>query len=141
MRRNRGLKSLKWLASHSSDVLLIFVFVQAGVEVFPPFEEHGVANELEPGSELQAAILERSLEFLCCDIFRISYFVLVNFEVDVGFDEHDVVDWNDWSGNVVYHARIPLTFVLAPFSVTWSHVVNSRQEVELVEWDLGRLDP
>lgn len=58
----------------------------------PPFEEHALADELEPWRELQRFILEHSLEVLLRDPARISYFIRVDVEINIGLDEQDVVN-------------------------------------------------
>lgn len=58
----------------------------------PPLEEHRVANELEPGREFEARVLEHLLQLLRRDVLCGLHLVLVGVDVDVGLDEEDVVD-------------------------------------------------
>ena len=79
-------------ALHPADLSLVGVFVQVGIEVIPPFEKHGVADQFEPWSEFEAAVLEHCLELVLTHVLRILDFIRVAFIVDVGFDDEYVVD-------------------------------------------------
>lgn len=61
--------------------------------------------------------------------------------VNVGFDDQYVVDWrvivSPWS---VAHRGSSLTLVFSPFAIAERFVVYPRQEVELIQKDLLRLD-
>lgn len=60
--------------------------------MLPPLEKHRVADELEPGRELQARVLELLLQLFSRHILCGAHLVLVGIQVDVGLDEEDVVD-------------------------------------------------
>ena len=77
---------------HATNLLLVHVLVEARVEVLPPVEEHRVADELEPGGELEGGILEHLLQAVGRDPLRGSHLVLTGGEINVGLDEEDVVD-------------------------------------------------
>jgi hypothetical protein len=77
---------------HAADLLLVQVGVQAVVELLPPLEEHRVADELEPGGELEAGVLEQLLQLVGSDVLSVTDLVGGGVEVDVGLDEENVVD-------------------------------------------------
>jgi hypothetical protein len=52
-----------------------------------------MANELEPWREFQAAIVEHGLQFVRGNISGISNLVQVWLEVNLGFNEEDVVNY------------------------------------------------
>lgn len=108
---------------HASNLLLVHVLIQAGIEVLPPLKEHGVANELEPRCENQAGVVELLLELLRSDVLCISDLVPVNVEIDVGLDEEDVVN-----------------LVLTPLAVAGGLVVDSGEEMEILKGNLLLLD-
>ena len=108
---------------HSPDLRLIHVLFQAPVQVLPPFKHHGLADQLEPWSELELVVLEHLLQLSLGDVLRSLHFVWIDFQVDVGLDEENVID-----------------FVLTPLPVARRFVVYTGQELELLERDLGRLD-
>lgn len=84
--------SLSVRSLHAANLLLVQVLVQTRIEVLPPLKQHRVADELEPGSEDQAGVVELLLELLWADILSIPDLVLVDIEVDIGLDEQDIVD-------------------------------------------------
>lgn len=118
--------------------------------MLPPLEEHGLANELEPGSELERRILEQPLQLLRLDILRGLDLVGVDVEVNVRLDEQNVVDCDVLLASVAASRGrsagpgaawgCELTLVLAPFAVARSLVVDARQKVEVLERDLLLLD-
>lgn len=59
----------------------------------PPLEKDVLADESEPGSELDGRILEEGLEIVGGDVFGGLDLVLADLQVDVGLDEEDIVDW------------------------------------------------
>lgn len=77
---------------HSSNLLLVHVLVQSSVKVIPPLEQHGVANKLKPGCELEGGLIKQLLQLLCTNVLCVSNFVDVDIEINVGLDEEDVVD-------------------------------------------------
>lgn len=85
------------LQLHAANVLLIQVLVETSVEVLPPLKEHGVANKLEPGCELELGVFEQLLELLGADVLRGLDFVGVGIDIDVGLDEEDVVNYRNVS--------------------------------------------
>lgn len=78
--------------SHSSDLGLILVLCQTRIEVLPPLKEKGVAYQLEPRGELERGVLEHGLQFVSRYVFRISDFVLVRRQIDIGLDEENVIN-------------------------------------------------
>lgn len=55
--------------------------------MIPPLKEHAFANEPEPWRERESLVLEHSLQVLLGDPARVSDFVSVDIEVDIGLDE------------------------------------------------------
>ena len=81
--------------SHAANLLLALVFVQRrGAQQTPPLEQHRVADQLEPGRELQPRLLEHLLQLVRGDIAGIPHLVGTRVQVDVGLDEENVVHWN-----------------------------------------------
>lgn len=80
--------------SHAPDLLLIGVLLEARVEVLPPLEEHRVADQFEPGGELEGGVGEELLQFIRRHVLNGLDLVLVDIEVDVSLDEEDIVDCN-----------------------------------------------
>ena len=78
---------------HATNLRLICIPVQISVEVIPPFEKHGVADQFEPRSELEAAVLEHGLELILAHVLRILDFIRIGLVVDVGFDNEYIVDF------------------------------------------------
>jgi hypothetical protein len=89
----------RWLfrASHASDLSLSHILLQARVEVIPPFEQHAFADEFEPRCEFERLVLEHGLEVFLRDPSRVPSLVGVHVQVDVGFDEQDVVNYTNVS--------------------------------------------
>ena len=125
---------------HTSNLLLVQVLVEARVKVLPPLEEHRVANELEPRSEEQAGVVELLLELLGSDVLGISDLVLVDIEINVGLDKENVVNCVFMLDFAASKNWLVHTLVLTPLSVTGSLVVNTGQEVEVLERNLLLLD-
>lgn len=84
------------LLEHAPDLLLVQVLLETRdserIQLRPPLEEHRLADELEPGRELQTGVFEELLELLSGDVLRVSHFVLVDVQIDVRLNEEDVVD-------------------------------------------------
>lgn len=59
----------------------------------PPLKEHRLADELEPGSELEARVLEHLLQAVGRDVLGRLNLVRIRRQVDIGLDEEDVVDY------------------------------------------------
>jgi hypothetical protein len=78
---------------HAANLLFILVLVEARIKVLPPLEQHGLADQLEPGRELQARILEERLQLPGRHILCRLDLVLVDVEINVGLDEEDIVDY------------------------------------------------
>lgn len=81
------------VSQHAPNLLLVGVILQARVEMLPPLKQHRVADELEPGGELQSGVGEELLELVRRNVLGGLDLVGAGIEVDVGFDEEDVVDW------------------------------------------------
>ncbi len=79
-------------SEHAPDILLVCVFLQPRVEMVPPLEEHGLADEFEPRGELRGRVLEEGLEFVGSHVFGVLDLVLVDVEVDGSLDEQDIVN-------------------------------------------------
>lgn len=78
--------------SHPSDLSLSQVLVQPLVEMLPPFKQHGMTDQLEPRRELQALIHKHFFQLLRRNISCVLRLVRVSFDVDIGFDEEDVIN-------------------------------------------------
>jgi hypothetical protein len=52
-----------------------------------------MTNELEPRGKLQGGIVEHSFQAIGGNVSSVADFVQIRFEVDVCFDEENVVDW------------------------------------------------
>lgn len=102
---------------HAADLLLIGVLVQTRVKALPPLKQHRVADELEPGSELQRGVLEELLEVLGADVLSSLDFVGAGVEIDVSLNEQDVVDYS----NLLAKSWSPLI----PFSFPYFHYLSS----------------
>lgn len=81
-----------YTALHSVNLFLVHKLLEAVVEVSPPVKEERVADELEPGGELEARVVKQSLELVGADILGSLDLVGAGVEVDVGLDEENVVD-------------------------------------------------
>lgn len=98
IRRECGMARLLVVSScpfplyHATDLLLVGILLQACVEVLPPLKQHRVADELEPGGELEGRVLELLLQLLRADILGRLNFIDVGVEVNVGFDKQDIID-------------------------------------------------
>lgn len=73
-------------------------------EVLPPVEEHGVADEFEPGGEFQFGVLEHLLEFLCRNILSIADLVRAHVQINIGLDEKDVIDYHGSYKSLALHS-------------------------------------
>jgi len=51
-----------------------------------------MTNELEPRGKLQGGIVEHSFQAIGGNVSSVADFVQIRFEVDVCFDEEDIVD-------------------------------------------------
>lgn len=58
----------------------------------PPFVKHALANELEPRRELEGGVFEHGLEVLLANVTRVTRFVGVDVQINVGLDKQDVID-------------------------------------------------
>ena len=58
----------------------------------PPLVQHALANQLEPGRELEGLVGEHSLQVVLGDVARVPHLVGAWLEIDVSFDEEDVVN-------------------------------------------------
>ena len=77
---------------HPSDLSLPQILFQPLVQMFPPFEQHRVTNQLEPRSKLETLVLEHLLQIRWCNISCILRLVGVDFDVNIGFDKQNVID-------------------------------------------------
>lgn len=133
---------------HASNLRLALEFVECwGVEMAPPFEQHGVADKLEPRCELQVWLLEHFLKFGSGDIFGVADFVGIDVEINVRLDEEDIIDCIVSQQFCIHrqrqysqYERSWHTLVFSPFSVTGGLVVYPGQELKLVEGNLLGLD-
>jgi hypothetical protein len=60
--------------------------------MLPPLEEQGMADKLEPRCEFESWVVEHRLQSLSGNISSITDFVHVRLEVDIGFNEKNVID-------------------------------------------------
>lgn len=80
-------------SQHAPDLLLFLELVECrGAKVAPPLEQHGLADELEPGREFQVGLPEHLLELVGGDVFGVAHLVRVDVEIDIRLDEEDVVN-------------------------------------------------
>lgn len=90
---NKLITPWESLRLHASNLRLALELVERwGVEMAPPLEQHGVADELEPRRELQVWPLEHRLQLGGRNIRGVTDFVGVNVEINVRLDEEDVID-------------------------------------------------
>jgi hypothetical protein len=54
-------RSIPICLQHPTYLLLIHVFVQARVQMLPPLEQQGMADEFEPRSKFEGGIIEHRL--------------------------------------------------------------------------------
>lgn len=80
------------LLQHTPDFLLIGVFLEARIKVFPPFKEHRLADELEPRGKFQGRVVEQLLELVGSDVLCCLDFIGVCVDVNLRLDEQDVID-------------------------------------------------
>lgn len=79
---------------HPANYCLSLVFVQRWrAQLAPPFEQHRVANELEPRREDEFRLLEHLLQFVRRHVPRIAHFVRVNVQINIGLDKKNIVDY------------------------------------------------
>lgn len=57
----------------------------------PPLEQHRVADQLEPGGELETRLLEHGLQLISRDVLGVPHLVRAGLQVDISLDEKDVV--------------------------------------------------
>lgn len=60
--------------------------------MFPPFKQHRFANQLEPRCKLELLVFEHILQLLGCDVSRVLCLIWVCFDINIGFDEENVID-------------------------------------------------
>ena len=77
---------------HSSNLCLSSVFIQAMIQMLPPFKEHSLAYQFEPWREFEAVVLEHGLKFRLRNVSSIFHFIRICCVVNIGFDEQDVVN-------------------------------------------------
>ena len=58
----------------------------------PPLEEHCLADQLEPRCKLERLILKHGFQLILGDKSAVTDFVGVDVEIDISFDEEDVVN-------------------------------------------------
>ena len=139
-------------SEHSADLLLVHVLVEAAVQALPPLEEHRVADELEPRGELQRRVVKELLELLGRDVLCGLNLVGAGVKVDIRLDKEDVVNCEAALAKCIHSGLLQsrtrrshtcssiLTFMLAPFAVARSLVVDPGKEVELLDRHLLLLD-
>lgn len=106
----------------------------------PPFEQHRVADQLEPRRELQSWLLEHLLQLVRRHIPRVAHFVGVHVQLDVRLDEQNVVNWVWLATCPNAHHWYRHTLVLSPLAITGRLVVDAGEELELVQRHLLWLD-
>lgn len=90
--RRIGLLEEVRVSLHPPNLSLALVLLEPLVQMLPPFEEHRLANELEPRRELQSVVLEHRLQFLLRDVGSLLDLIGIDLEVDIGLDEENVID-------------------------------------------------
>ena len=85
-------KGLGAIRSHPANRCFTHVLLEALIQMFPPLEEHSVADKLEPRGEPERGVMEQLLQSICSNVFSVLDFVRVRLEVDIGFDEENVID-------------------------------------------------
>ena len=58
----------------------------------PPLEEHSLADQLKPRCKLERLILKHGFQLILGDKSAVTDFVGVDVEIDISFDEEDVVN-------------------------------------------------
>ena len=59
----------------------------------PPFEQHRIADQLEPRGELETGLGKHLSKFVRRDISSILDFSRVRFQINVSFDKNNVVNY------------------------------------------------
>lgn len=144
IQNNKLITPWESLRLHASNLRLALELGERwGVEMAPPLEQHGVADELEPRRELQVWPLEHRLQLGGRNIRGVTDFVGVNVEINVRLDEEDVIDCTKSVILRMATQNRPAgqhTLVLSPLSVTRSLVVYPGQELKFVQRNLLSLD-
>ena len=138
---NAASQILRSSSQHSPNLLFVRILVQPVVQMVPPFEQHRRANELEPRRELELLVLEHRVQLIFADVFVILYLILVDLEIDVRFDEEDIVDCLNVSILLDRHSSYGLTLMLPPLAVTRRFIVYPRQKSKVIKRHLFSLDP
>lgn len=60
--------------------------------MLPPLKEHRIADEFEPGGELECGIFKELLQAVGGDVLCVPDLVGVGGKVDVGLDEEDIIN-------------------------------------------------
>ena len=60
--------------------------------MLPPLKEHGLADQLEPGRELQTLILEHPLQLRLRHVACIFHFIRIGRVFNIGLNEQDVIN-------------------------------------------------
>lgn len=104
------------LCLHPSNLRLTEILLEAGIKVAPPFEEHSLADQLEPRCELERLVLEHGLQLLLSNEAAVTDLIRVNVEVDIGLNKEDVVD----CGRVSVDRHQKLMVTTEPFELAHS---------------------
>jgi hypothetical protein len=108
-------------SSHSSDLSLSGILLQARIKMLPPLEKHRLTDQLEPRRKDEFWVLEHDLQFVGSHVAAVFDFIGVDICIDVGLDEEDVVNWgiNLLANQVVNNLRLLLhEFLEAPLPIT-----------------------
>lgn len=60
--------------------------------MIPPFEQHGIAYQLEPWRERETVVLEHSSQFLLGHVSRVLHLVRIGSMINIRFHNQDVID-------------------------------------------------
>lgn len=60
--------------------------------MLPPFEQQRMTDEFEPWGKLQGWIVEHGLQSIGGNVLRVSDLIQVWLDIDICFDEQDVVN-------------------------------------------------
>jgi hypothetical protein len=112
------------------------------INVRPPLEEESLANQFEPRCHLDARIDKHGTKLLSRDISRITHFVGVDFQIYIGLDKKDIVDYKTeenlhvsngylrYSTNYLTYSRVhPTVHHLVQDSECVSRIQNRQEEL------------
>ena len=72
--------------------MLVNVPLEPRIKALPPLEEHGLADELEPGREFERRVLKKLAQLVGAHVFRVAGLIGIGHNIDLGLDEENVVN-------------------------------------------------